>query len=737
MNNTIKFGIINLLLIILPFTLFAQLEKHIEWDSRLAKKEAAIGESVELIFTAEIDKDWYLYSSDFDPDLGPMVTEFSFEENDTYELVGEVKPINPKRKYDSLIWEGEYTYFKEKAEFRQKVKVLKDGFNVKVGVLGQTCSDIDGKCILFEEVFNFSGLKVKNEAPAGSQGNTEPVIEKNKDIAIPKAGATENPVAEAESESSEQVKSENEVQENMPKTEVVKEEVEEDQEASASINDKLLKDESQGSLFWLMVLAFTSGLAAIVMPCVFPMIPMTVSFFTNRKAKGEAVFFGLSIIFIYTVPVAIMTKLFGLTILNELSTNWFVNLLFFAIFIIFAFSFFGAYELVLPSKWITSADKQVDKGGLIAPFFMALTLSLVSFSCTGPIIALLLGLLIDSNGETSLMVPILGIFVFSLSFALPFTIFAFFPRMMDKLPKSGGWMNTIKVTFGFIELALAFKFLSVADQVYHWGILDREVYIAIWAAISLFMGLYYLGYIRLPHDEKQDHVSVSKLLLSLVCFAFLIYLIPGMFGAPLKGLSGYLPPRNTHDFDIMAEIQQNKQYLAYQNAEGENRYNRKNVKYAQYMKEMPHGIQGYYDFEQGMKVAKEEGKPVFIDFTGHGCVNCRKMEDNVWGETPVLSRLMNDYIVIALYVDDRTVVPEEDWVKSEDGKIRKTIGAINAHFQIERFNRNAQPFYVLLDHNENLLVKPIAYEPDVNAFVTFLDRGLDEFNKRDQKLVKK
>ncbi|MBX2841306.1 MAG: thioredoxin family protein [Flammeovirgaceae bacterium] len=735
MNNIIKSSFINLLLIILPLLGFAQLEKHIEWDSKLAKKEAAIGESVELIFTADIDKNWYLYSSDFDPDLGPMVTEFSFEENDTYELIGAVNPINPKRKYDSLIWEGEYTYFKVKAEFRQKVKVLKEGFNVKVGVLGQTCSDIDGKCILFEEEFKFTNLKVNKATPTGSQGKSDPVINKNNDIAIPQAGTTKNPVAIAESPKEE--KTENDTEEITPKTEVVKEVEALNKNTSASVNEELLKDESEGSLFWLMVLAFTSGLAAIVMPCVFPMIPMTVSFFTNRKAKGEAIFFGLSIIFIYTVPVAIITKLFGLTILNELSTNWFVNLLFFAIFIIFAFSFFGAYELVMPSKWITSADKQVDKGGFIAPFFMALTLSLVSFSCTGPIIALLLGLLIDSNGEASLMVPILGIFVFSLSFALPFTIFAFFPRMMDKLPKSGGWMNTIKVTFGFIELALAFKFLSVADQVYHWGILDREVYIAIWAAISLFMGLYYLGYIRLPHDEKQEHVSVSKLLLSLVCFSFLIYLIPGMFGAPLKGLSGYLPPRNTHDFDIMAEIQQNKQYLAYQNAEGENRYSRNKVKYAQYMKEMPHGIQGYYDFEQGMKVAKQEGKPVFIDFTGHGCVNCRKMEDNVWGESPVLSRLMKDYVVIALYVDDRTVVPEKDWVEGKDGKTRKTIGAINANFQIERFNRNAQPFYVLLDHNEDLLVKPIAYEPDVNAFVEFMDKGLEEFNKREQKLVNK
>ncbi|MBT32698.1 MAG: disulfide bond formation protein DsbD [Thalassobius sp.] len=709
------------ILTFIAFSIFAQIENHVSWKKKTSKQEVSVGEEIDLIFEADIDKDWYLYSSDFDPDLGPMITEFKFEKNSSYELLGDIKPIHPKRKYDSLIWDGEYTYFTKKGEFVQKVKVLSKDFDVKVSIEGQTCSDIDGKCILFTKDFTFNNLKVN---PAKTTEVAQKTVEKEDTKAIAKESET---VKNIEEEKADEQVIESKPEETFAKTEtqeIVKKEA--DTKKAKSENLSVVNSDEEGSLIMFMLAAFLGGLAAILTPCVFPMIPMTVSFFTHRTGKGSAIIYGISIILIYTIVGVVLALLFGATIGNVLSTHWFPNLIFFGVFLFFALSFFGMFEIILPSKLVNNVDKQADKGGFLGPFFMALTLVLVSFSCTGPIVGSIL--VASAGGE--ILKPVAGMFAFSLAFALPFSVFAFFPSLMQKMPKSGGWLNSVKVTMGFIELALAFKFLSMADQVYHWGILDREVYIAIWIAIALCMGLYFLGYIRLPHDSKVETVSVQRLLLGVASFAFVIYLVPGMFGAPLKALSGYLPPRTTHDFDLTKLTTSSESNFAHTNAPVEE------IKHADKF-EMPHGLTGYFDYEQGMEVAKKLNKPVLLDFTGHACVNCRKMEDFVWGETPVLERLNNDYVIISLYVDDRTTLPEQDWVTSEaDGKVKKTIGQVNADLQISRFNNNAQPFYVLLSNDEEVLVKPpIGYQPDTELFIDYLEEGKKAFQQHQKELV--
>ncbi|MEN7550254.1 LptF/LptG family permease [Rapidithrix thailandica] len=703
---------------------FSQILEPTTWRTDVSKKEAKVGETIELIFLADIQRDWYLYSSDFDPDLGPLVTTFQFEKNDSYELVGEIKPIGAKTQYDDL-WEGDISKFYTKGEFRQKVKVLKKDFTVNVQVSFQTCSDIDGKCINSDDEFSFGSNDI---AIAAAPVKEEEAFEE-KEL----TSSNENtPQTESEEE-----KAVTETPQETPVTTTSKEKVEKSSSSPSITNFEEVNpeiDEGHKDLLSFMLFAFLGGLAAIFTPCVFPMIPLTVSFFTKgseNKAKGraQALAYGISIILIYTIVGFILTPIAGPEAANIISTHWLPNLLFFSIFIVFALSFFGMFEIVLPNSLVNKIDQQAEKGGFLGSFFMAFTLVLVSFSCTGPIVGSIL--LYSAGGE--IIRPAAGMFAFAMAFALPFTFFAFFPQTMNKLPKSGGWLNSVKVTLGFIELAFAFKFLSMVDLVYHWGILDRDINVAIWIAIFTFMGLYYLGKIRLPHDSPISNVSVPRLLLALLSFTFVIYLIPGMFGAPLKVLSGILPPQTRHSFDLHQVVRDNAptqtEGNTYQLASDEE------VKYKDKF-ELPHGLNGYFELEQGLAAAKKAGKPVFIDFTGHGCANCRKMEDNVWVAKPVLERLKKDYVVIALYVDDPTALPESDWITSAyDNKVKKTIGQKNMAIQIDRFRNNAQPFYVLLDYEGNLLVKPQAYDLDVNNFVDFLDSGLKEFNNRTQNLA--
>ncbi len=486
--------------------------------------------------------------------------------------------------------------------------------------------------------------------------------------------------------------------------------------------------ESAGKPFdWGLVLeAILWGFAALLTPCVFPMVPMTVSFFmkgSENKTAGrfKAFMYGLFIVLLYTLPIAVIiliTRFVGgeavtADIFNWLATHWLPNILFFVVFMVFAASFFGAFEITLPSALVNKSDQKADKGGLAGIFFMALTLVLVSFSCTGPIVGSVL--IQSTSGE--FWQPIVTMFAFSLAFALPFTLFALFPSLLKNLPKSGGWLNSVKVVLGFVEVALGFKFLSVADQTYHWGLLDREVYLAIWIVCFSLLGLYLLGKLRFAHDSELKHISVTRLGLAIAVFTFVVYMIPGMWGAPLNALSGYLPPIHTQDF-VMSQGTVSAPAAGTQG-----------VKYGDKL-HLPHGLQGYFDLEEAEAAARREDKPLFVDITGHGCVNCREMEARVWSDERVLNLLREKYVVVALYTDDKMDVPESEWITSEGGDTFKTLGRINSYIARTRFGVNAQPNYILITADGEQLAPTRGYDLSVEGFVEFLEGGVAEFEKR-------
>lgn len=499
--------------------------------------------------------------------------------------------------------------------------------------------------------------------------------------------------------------------------------VEETADAAAASDHQTVisgtEETSEGGFNWALIIeAILWGFAALLTPCVFPMVPMTVSFFmkgASSPAAGrfKASMYGLFIVLLYTVPISVIiliTRLVGgdavtADIFNWLATHWLPNILFFIVFMVFAASFFGAFEIVLPSKLVNKSDKGADKGGLLGIFFMSLTLVLVSFSCTGPIV----GSVLIKATQGQFWEPMIAMLAFSLAFALPFTILAFFPSLLKNLPKSGGWLNSVKVVLGFIEVALGFKFLSVADQTYHWGLLDREVYLAIWITVFTLLGFYLLGKIRFANDSKADHVSVKRLAMAIAVFSFVVYMIPGMFGAPLKALSGYLPPITTQDFVIGQNTVQH-------NAEGKAD--------SKYDLELPLGLTGYFNLEEGLAAAKAAGKPVFVDITGHGCVNCREMESRVWSDPRVLEILRNEYIIVALYTDDKQKLEQEDWVTTDSGDVLKTLGRANSYIVRTRFGVNAQPNYVLLSPDGEQLAPVRGYNLDIPGFIKFLESGL-------------
>lgn len=686
-----------ILIILLQSLSYAQVLTPVKWS--FSTKQLSPSE-VQLVFKATIDKTWHLYSQDIKPN-GPVPTSFNIEKSKDFELVGKVKEPKAIEEYDPN-FDMVLKYFADQAVFTQKIKVLSPKDFVIKGYLEFMCCD-DKQCLPPNEVeFEF---KIK--------GNPQAVA-----------------VAEEKPESSSQVAPVNQ-------TDTIASLA--DQSAVDTTAGKETQEEikagekNEGSLWGLFFLSFLAGLAAILTPCVFPMIPMTVTFFLKEKdkvkAKSQALVYGFSIILIYTVIGTLVAVLFGANFANFLSTHWIPNILFFLIFMFFAASFLGMFEITLPSWMINKSDAQADRGGIIGAFFMAFTLVLVSFSCTGPIVG---AILVASAGGKVLM-PIVGMLGFSLAFALPFTLFAFFPRWLNNLPKSGGWLNSVKVVLGFIELALGLKFLSIADQTYHWGILDREIYLAFWIIIFALLGFYLLGKLKFAHDSDVKYISVPRLTLAIITFTFVLYLIPGMFGAPLKALSGYLPPQATHDFDLNKIVRENVEVFAGAASTGNANVKSDGLcdvpKHGEIL-HLPHGLKGYFDYEQGLACAKQQNKPVFIDFTGHGCVNCREMEARVWSDPQVLKKLKDDFVVIALYVDDKTQLPESEWVTSKyDGKVKKTIGKKYADFQISRFNVNAQPYYVLLDTNGELLVPPKAYDLNVDNFIQFLDAGLKEFAK--------
>ena len=638
----------------------------VKWDIKTEKK----GNTVDIFFTAHIDEGFHLYSLNV-PEDGPLPTDFSFEESALFNRDGGVVEVTPSiEEYDDT-FEMDINFFEHKATFKQTVSF--DSDDEIVPVIGEiaymVCNDV-GCVALYEDI----------------------VI--NID----------------------------------PKTGEIVDAFEDDSGEMASIEETDITGK-KSSMWGFFILSFIGGLAAILTPCVFPMIPMTVSFFMKEgqdKAKGraQAILYGVSIIAIYTFIGSILAVVAGPDIANWLSTHWLPNILFFLVFVIFAASFFGWFEITLPHWMVNKSDQAADRGGFMGPIFMAMTLVLVSFSCTGPIVGTIL---VESAGG-QVVKPIIGMLGFSLAFAIPFTLFAFFPSLLSNLPKSGGWLNSVKVVLGFLELALGLKFLSIADQTYHWGILDREIYLAFWIVIFFLMGLYLLGKLKFAHDSDVPFLSVPRLTLSIITFTFVMYLIPGMFGAPLKALSGYLPPQQTHDFDLNAIIRNNVKLYTGSGGGGEATDELCEIpKYHEFL-HLPHGLEGYFDYEQAVQCAREQNKPIFIDFTGHGCVNCREMEANVWSDPKVLKKLRDDYIIVALYVDDKTKMPEDEWVTSTyDGKLKKTIGKKYADLQVAKFGVNAQPFYVLMGHNGEVLAQPRAYDLDVNAFVKFLDRGVKNF----------
>jgi len=666
------------------FNLFAEVLKPVKWSFNV--KYTSQNEAV-LYFNAALDKNWHIYSLKIDGD-GPVPTTITLANSPNYSLKSAVIEFTkPVVKYDSS-FQIKVGSFDKKAVFLAPIKIhsSKD-FKITGTVEYMTCND--GMC-LPPELVDFS-ISVKGAVNPAAVDSTQLSAVVEDITTVNSSGASVSTATSA-----------------LPTAEV---------EKGANKPEKSL-----WLLFWL---SFVAGLLAILTPCVFPMIPMTVSFFmkgSKNKVMGRinALVYGFSIVFIYVVIGTLVAVTLGANFANFLSTHWLPNILFFLIFTFFAASFLGMFEIVLPAKWVNNADKQVDRGGLAGSFFMAFTLVLVSFSCTGPLVG---AILVQSAGG-AIIEPIIGMLGFSLAFALPFTLFAFFPQWLGGLPKSGGWLNSVKVVLGFIELALGLKFLSIADQTYHWGILDREIYLAFWIVIFALMGLYLLGKLKFSHDSDLKSISVPRLMLAILTFTFVVYLIPGMFGAPLKAISGYLPPSTTQDFDVNAIVREGGASTSdKQNELGET------AKYSEFL-HLPHGLKGFFDYKQALAYSKKVNKPIFIDFTGHGCVNCREMEASVWADPRVLKILREDYIVVALYVDDKTELPEDEWVTSNyDGEVKKTIGKINADFQIERFNVNAQPYYVLLNQSGESLIEPKAYDKNVETFIQFLEDGKKAFSK--------
>ena len=610
-------------------------------------------------FKASVEEGWHLY--DLGPyEGGPLATTFIFDPIEGYELVGEVVANRESVRQMDDVFEMEIGHYDGEVVFSQVVSAPA-GAVVNCSVEWQACSD---QCVNGENDFS---IKVGNPAAATSEANIE------------ESAAAANAVAKG------------------------------------------------GSLWSFILSAVGWALIALLTPCVFPMIPMTVSFFlkgSGSVARGRfrALMYGLFIVTLYTVPIGIiifLTWLIGgdavtADIFNWLATHWLPNLIFFAVFMVFAASFFGAFEIVLPEKLVNDSDAKSDKSGLAGIFFMALTLVLVSFSCTGPIVGSVL--IQSTSGE--FWTPIITMLAFSTVFALPFTLFALFPTWLKQLPKSGGWLNSVKVVLGFVELALGLKFLSVADQTYHWGLLDREVYLALWIAIFSLLGLYLLGKLKFKHDSDMPFLSVPRLVMAIIAFSFVVYMLPGMWGAPLKALSGYLPPIQSQDFVMGSGSAVSSSENAAAPTSG--------VKYGDVL-ELPLGLDGFFDLEEAEAYAKQVGKPLFVDFTGHGCVNCREMEARVWSDPRVLDILRREYVIVALYADDKLKVDEADWVTTDSGKVLKTLGKINSYYALKTYGVNAQPYYVLQGNAGTPMVTPRGYDLDVQGFIDFLQSGVDAY----------
>jgi thiol:disulfide interchange protein DsbD len=717
----------------------------IVWSSKIVALENNLYEIQIIGVLDENRSEWHIY------DLGPYVdgptpTTLVFDNLKGAELIG--KPYlltKAKKKFDEMFG-MEIGICEENVIVAQKIKVTSpDSVSILAIIEWQACDD--QSCLPpTDKEFKIKLPGAGKKAVAAPATSTQAPSSAKPDI------KTENkPVTE-------------EVKEQAVAVEAVPAVVEPAQtggETISSPSEELAsapQDEPARKSIWGVIFeAIIWGFVALLTPCVFPMVPMTVSFFLKnshsnansdsedtkaakrKSANGRimATFFGASIILLYTLPIAaiIMITYFAggeavtADIFNWLATHWVPNVLFFLIFMIFAASFFGAFEIVLPSWLINKTDSKSDKGGYIGVFFMALTLVLVSFSCTGPIV----GTILIKSTQGEIWEPIITMLAFSTAFAIPFTIFAFAPSLLKDLPKSGGWLNSVKVVLGFIEVALGFKFLSVADQTYHWGLLDREIYLAIWIVTFTLMGFYLLGKLRFAHDTPEQHITVKRLALSIITFSFVVYMIPGMWGAPLKGLSGYMPPMSSQDFQS-AQLNDLKS-ITVSGTSGESSGSTFSndlgfkPKYSDFL-HLPHGLEGFFEYNEAIEYAKRVGKPLFVDFTGHGCVNCREMEARVWSDPKVLKLLKERFVLLALYADDKKEAQEKDWITTESGRVLKSIGKINANLAMSKYGVNAQPYYAIIDPaTEAHLTTPRGYNLDIQAFITFLETGADNYKK--------
>ncbi|GHU70326.1 thiol:disulfide interchange protein [Bacteroidia bacterium] len=656
-----------LFFLLLVNSVFSQIQEPVKW-------KISINEKSELVFTTTIERGWHIYNLTM-PEDGPRPTVFSFEKVKGAQLTGKVTSSTPLHTAYDEMFGMNISWFKENPVFIQKFKLTdKEKFSIEGYIDYMSCND--EACIALTENFTLTANdlpKGLSAIPASSpEENGKDVIDvkPSKDSIIVTATITE-----------------------LPATDWWRPVIEE-------LNTFGAGQTTDKSWIAIFLICFGGGFLALLTPCVWPIIPMTVSFFLKRsksnrkKAVSDAIIYGLSIIVIYLVLGLLITVIFGASALNNLSTNAIFNLIFFALLVLFAVSFFGAFELTLPSSWSNAIDSKAESTtGLLSIFFMAFTLVLVSFSCTGPIIG---GLLVQVGSMDSLLGPAIGMFGFGLALAIPFALFAIFPSLMQNLPKSGGWLNTVKVVLGFIELALALKFLSVADLAYGWHILDREVFLVLWIIIFALLGFYLLGKIKLLHDSDLPHVSVPRMFLAIISLAFAVYMLPGLWGAPLKAVSAFSPPLYTQDFNLYTgEVHPQ-----------------------------------FFDYDEGMEYARKNNKPVMLDFTGYGCVNCREMEAAVWSDPRVKGIIDTDYVLISLYVDDKTRLPETI-EKEEFGKKNKlrTMGDKWSYLQRHKFGANAQPYYVLINNDGKPVAPWRAYDKDIEAYILFLQNGLKQYNK--------
>ena len=679
----------------------SQILDPVKWTTSIKKVSDT---EFDLISTATIDKGWHLYSQEVPPN-GPLPTYFNFEESDAYTSVGKITESEGHTSHDP-VFDMVITFFDNTASFTKRVKINGNAATtIKGEVEFMVCDDT--RCLppgYIDLVFEIPASKNNTETTTEKKPEEEVVTETIPEV-IPNTSLN---IIDTIQEQIDPIATTPRVDSTLVST-----------KEAAKVTAKNKKHEKKG-LFTIFIIAFLSGFAALLTPCVFPMIPMTVSFFTKQsktRAQGikNAIMYGVAIILIYVFLGAIVTWVFGADALNALSTNVWFNVIFFVLLVVFALSFLGAFEIVLPSSWATKVDSQADRGGVVGIFFMALALALVSFSCTGPIVGTLLVEAASKGG----IAPFVGMFGFSLALALPFTLFAAFPGWMNSLPKSGGWLNTVKVFLGFLELALAFKFLSNADLVLqlHW--LEREVFIAIWIAIFASMALYLFGKLTLPHDSPMTSISVGRLSLGMIVLAFTVYLIPGLWGAPLKVISGFPPPM---------QYSESSYGVGYTKLAAVKNSTNDHADFPEGAHLGPQDILAFDDYDTGLAYAKKVGKPVLIDFTGFACVNCRKMEERVWSEPHILELLNSQVVLISLYVDDKRKLEKDEVIVSQiSGKELKYIGQKWSEFQILKYKANAQPFYVLMDHNEENLVEPVGYTPDVEEYYQWLQTGVAAF----------